>query len=184
MKTKNFLDKVNLEIISELTKNGRVKLTKIAEKLNITPAAVKERIDRLMKKKIITVSALINSELIYPLSASIGIEADVDGTNIIIRKLRNCPLVFHLAKTSGNHNLIVNVAAKDIAQLEDFLNRQIRSEPGIKHVEVNLSNSLIFPKYLPLRLFPATNSEFVPCGLRIDDEERCLNCPEIEKGKE
>ncbi|MEM5781742.1 MAG: Lrp/AsnC family transcriptional regulator [Candidatus Aenigmatarchaeota archaeon] len=183
MKSKNFLDESNLKIISELIKNGRIKLTELAKKLDVTPAAVKERVDRLVKKKIILISALINSENIYPLSACIGIEADADGTDIIIRKLRNCPLVFHLAKTSGNHSLIINMVAKDISQIEDFLNKQIRSEPGIKHVEVNLSNSVIIPKYLPLRFFLSVDPEYVPCGLRVDDEERCQDCLCINEKK-
>jgi len=181
MKIKKFLDEANLKIISELTKNGRIKLTELAKKLNVTPAAAKERVERLIKKKIISISALINPEEIYPLSACIGIEADADGTNIIIRKLRNCPLVFHLAKTSGNHSLIINMVAKDISQIEDFLNKQIRSEPGIKHVEVNLSNSIIVPKYLPLRFFPSIDPEYVACGLRVDDEERCPDCPSVKR---
>lgn len=183
MKSKNFLDGNNLKIISELIKNGRIKLTELAKKLDVTPAAAKERVDRLVKKKIISISALINPEDIYPLSACIGIEADADGTNIIIRKLRNCPLVFHLAKTSGNHSLVISMVAKDISQIEDFLNKQIRSEPGIKHVEVNLSNSVIVPKYLPLRFFPSVDPEYVPCGLRVDDEERCPECPGIKEIK-
>ena len=181
MKIKNFLDDTNLRIISELIKDGRVKLTALAEKLGITPAAVKERVDRLLSKRLISISALINSEILFPMSACIGVEADADGANILIRKLRNCPLVFHLAKTSGNHSLVINMVAKDISQIDDFLNRQIRSEPGIKHVEVNISNSIIIPKFLPLRLFPPLDPEYLPCGLRVDDEEKCLNCPTLHK---
>ncbi|RLI98745.1 MAG: hypothetical protein DRP00_01355 [Candidatus Aenigmatarchaeota archaeon] len=183
MKSKNFLDETNRFIISELLKNGRIKLTELAKKLKVTPAAVKERVDRLIKKKVITISALINPESLYPLSACIGVEADADGVNLIVRKLRNCPLVFHLAKTSGNHNLIINMVARDIAQLEEFLNKQIRSEPGIRHVEVNISNSIIVPKYLPLRFFYPYDPEYAPCGLRFDDEERCPSCPAFEKKK-
>ncbi|MEM7825508.1 MAG: Lrp/AsnC family transcriptional regulator, partial [Candidatus Aenigmatarchaeota archaeon] len=126
MKVKNILDEKNEYLISQLIKDGRIKYTTLAKELKVTPAAIKERVERLIEKKIIKIGALINLQKFYPLTASIGVETDADGVNILIRKLRNCPLVFHLLKTSGNHNLIINILATDVALIDDFINRQIR----------------------------------------------------------
>ncbi len=180
MKIKNFLDEKNKFIISELLKDGRIKYTALAKKLKVTPAAIKERVERLMEKKILRISALINTSKLFPIAASIGIETDADGVNLLIRKIRNCPLVLNLIKTSGNHNLIINMVAPDISLIDDFLNKQIRVEPGIKHVEVNLGNSIIVPEYVQLRLYYTKDREFAPCGLRYDDEMRCKKCPAFE----
>lgn len=180
MKTKKTLDDVNKFIISELFKDGRTKYTTLAKKLKVTPAAVKERIERLIEKKILRVSSLLNTQKLYPITAVIGIETDADGVNILIRKLRNCPLVFQLLKTSGMHNLIINMVGKDLAQIDELLNKQIRSEPGIKHVEVNIGNVSVIPEFVQLKLLYSKNPEHAPCGLRRDDEGRCPRCPTFE----
>ena len=180
MKSKKFLDESTRLVISELQKNGRIKYTALAKKLNVTPAAAKERVERLIDKKIIKVSALVNTQNLLPITTAIGIEADSEGVNILVRKLRNCPLVFHMTKTSGNHNLVISIVAKDISQLEDFLNKQIRSEPGIKHVEVNMGNATIVPEYFQLRITPdPKQNDTSPCGIRRGEIDECINCPAL-----
>lgn len=180
MKTKTFLDEKNKFVISELQKDGRLKFTSLAKKLNVTPAAAKERVERLLDKKIIKVSALVNAQNLFPITTAIGIEADSEGVNILIRKLRNCPLIFHLTKTSGNHNLIVSMVSKDIVQMEDFLNKQVRSEPGIRHVEVNLGNATVVPEFFQLRMIlnPKEN-DIAPCGIRRGEVDQCVGCPAL-----
>jgi len=177
MKTKKTLDEVDKFIFSELFKDGRTKYTTLARKLKVTPAAVKERIDRLIERKILKVSSLLNTQKLYPMTAVIGIETDADGVKLLVRKLRNCPLVFQLLKTSGMHNLIISMVGKDLTQIDELLSKQIRSEPGIKHVEVNIGNVSIIPEFVQLKLLHSKNPEFAPCGLRHDDEERCPACP-------
>jgi Lrp/AsnC family transcriptional regulator for asnA, asnC and gidA len=182
MKTKIILDDTNRFIISELLKDGRVKYTTLAKKLGVTPAAVKERFERLIKNKVIKVSGLLNTQLLFPVTACIGLETDSDGVNILIRKLRNCPLVVHMTRTSGMHNLIMNVVAKSMDQLDSFLNNQIRSEPGIKHVEVNIGNaSIVVPDFHQVRLFYPDDPDYLPCKLRFDEKEVCTGCPNLVK---
>ena len=160
-----------------MIKNGRIKYTELARKLKVTPAAVKERVERLIDKKILHVSALLDNKQFFPVNATIGIEGDSDAVNTLTRRLRNCPLVFHLTKTAGQHNLILSIVAEDLVQVEEFLNKQIRSETGVKHVEVNIGNQLIVPEFTNIRMFHPPDEEYAPCGLRFDDEQRCSRCP-------
>lgn len=187
-KVKDNLDETNRFIISEMIKNGRVKYTKLAKDIGVTPAAVKERVERLAKNNIIRPTALLNMQELFPVSAGIGIEADPETVKILVRKLTPCPLVLKLIRTSGNHNLIMYIVAEDFAQLESFLNNQIRSEPGINHVEVNIGHSAggVWD-FAHMKLFHEKNAENVPCGLRHDDSLVCLNCPglvNVKKAKE
>lgn len=176
MKLKSTLDKTDSFLVSELIKNGRVKYTELAKKLKVTPAAVKERVEKLIETKIISPTVLLNTSILFPLKAVIGVEADVDCTNTLIRKLRNCPIVASLTKTSGAHNLIFFVFVNDLDQLESFLNNQVRNEPGIKHVEVNLGNNSA-SEFYHLRLYELEDHEHVPCGLKRKDRDVCLGCP-------
>ncbi len=177
MKTKKILDETNRIILSELSKNGRTKFTTLAKMLKVTPAAVKERIERLIDKTLIKVSVLFNTEMLYPITAVIGIETDSEGVDILVKKLRNCPLILQMTRTSGMHNLIINMVADDVTHIERFLNNHVRSEPGIRHVEVNIGNSPVVPEFHQLRICYPQPLETAPCGLRPDDKEVCLNCP-------
>ena len=153
MKTKNNLDEVNKYIISEMIKDGRVKYTKLAGDIGVTPAAIKERIDRLIKNKLIKPTILINIQELYPVGAAVGIEADQDTVDSLIKKLANSPRIIRIMRASGNHNLILSLVAEDFASLEAIINNQIRSEAGIKHVEVNITNSSgMYPDFAYLRL--------------------------------
>ncbi len=181
MNSKYSLDKTSKFIISEMMKDGRIKYTALAKKLNITPAAVKERVERLIDKKILRVSSMVNHQQYYPVTATIGIESDAQGIDKLTRRLRNCPLVFHISRTSGNYNLIVSLLAEDLDFIDDFLNRQIRSESGVKHVEVNIGTATVTPEYTPLRMFYPDDIEEAPCGLMADDERRCPRCPAFIK---
>lgn len=184
MKHKINLDETNRFLISELIKNGRVKYTTLARKLNVTPAAIKERVERLINHNIIRPTAVINTQEMFPVKANVGIEADSEGVNILIKKLRNCPIVVHMTRTSGNHNLTMIVVAEDYQQLEMFLDHQIRSEPGIKHVEVNIGNaSTIVPEYEQVRLFYEPGTRMTSCGMNMSDKEVCAYCPLSQQKK-
>jgi Lrp/AsnC family transcriptional regulator for asnA, asnC and gidA len=181
MITKN-LDDRSRYIISELTRDGRTKYTKMARDLKITPAAVKERVERLIDKGFIRVAALVNMQKFFPITAVIGIEADSDAIKILTRRFRNCPLVFHMAKTSGMHNLIIFIAAEDLNFIDKFISSHVRSEPGVRHVEVNIGNSPSNPEFLQLNVCSPKLLDACPCGARCDDcafytEHSCMGCP-------
>lgn len=175
---------MNRYIISEMIKHGRVKYTKLAKALGVTPAAVKERIERLEKNRLIWPTVLLNMQELFPVTAGVGVEADPETVNILVKKLSPCPLVLKMNRTSGNHNLILSVVAQDFSQLESFLNNQIRSEPGINHVEVNIGNSPSnVPDFAFMKLMHEKNADHVPCGLRYDDNLVCMNCPGLANVK-
>lgn len=153
MKAKNSLDDVNRYIISEMVKDGRIKYTKLARNLGVTPAAVKERIERLIKNNIIKPTILLNMQELYPVTSAIGIEANPDAINNLVKRLAPFPHVLRMIRTSGNHNLVLSIVSEDFASLEKFINEQIRSERGLNHIEVNIGNSAgTMPDFAYMRL--------------------------------
>jgi DNA-binding Lrp family transcriptional regulator len=114
---------------------------------------------------------LINIQELYPVGAAVGIEADQDTVDSLMKKLSNSPNVLRVMRASGNHNLITSLVAEDFGKLESFINNHIRSEAGIKHVEVNItSSSGIAPDFAFLRL--------------VDEKEIMLDKIKKKKGKE
>lgn len=176
------LDERSRYIIEQLMKDGRTKYTAIAKKLGITPAAVKERVERMIDKGIIKVSALVNIEMFFPVTAVVGIEGDADAIKTLTRRFENCPLVFHMARTSGMHNLVVSIAGEDLNSVEKFLSNHIRNEAGVRHVEVNIGNSPHHPKFAQLKIGYVKALSSCPCGMGCDkcpsyDDKSCRGCP-------
>jgi DNA-binding Lrp family transcriptional regulator len=173
------LDNTDKFLISELIKNGRIKYTELAKKLKVTPVAIKERVERLIKLKVIQPTVLLNAKM-FPIKAWVGVEGDAECVNTIWEKLKNCPLVESLVRTSGTHNLVLFLVAKSLEHLETFLNNQLRNEPGIKHVDVNIGNNIL-PEFTYIRFY-TNNQKYLPCGLKRTDKNICRDCPMLEGG--
>lgn len=179
--TKN-LDDRSRYIISQLMKDGRTKYTTMAKKLGITPAAVKERVERMVDKGIIKVSALVNTQMFFPVTAVIGIEGDSEAIRILTRRFQNCPLVFHMAQTSGMHNLVISIAGEDLNSIEEFLSNHVRNERGVRHVEVNIGSSPHNPEFAQLKIGHPKLLASCPCGTSCDEcssymNRSCKGCP-------
>lgn len=141
------LDKIDFDIMEILLRDGRKSFVKIAPKIGLSAVGVKNRVDRLIKEGILTIKGLINLEKFYSLSANIEIKADNQTCQKIIKKLNHNPLVFNLMKVSGsNKDLIINIVVPSNKVIEEFLDQEIRSESGIKSIEVNTGGLPIIPK--------------------------------------
>lgn len=141
------LDEIDLEIIKALSHDGRERFVDIAKKIGLTPVGVKNRVEKLIGNEILKINGLLNIEKFYSVSASIGIEAPPEVIVKLIKKFENCPLVYNLIKvSSGQHNLIIGIIAPTIKRIDDLVKKQIRSEPNIRNIHVNLGEIPIIPK--------------------------------------
>lgn len=148
------LDKIDFEIIRILSEDGRKSFSEIARRTKLTAAGVKNRVDRLLEHKIIEIRGLVNLEKFYSVGANIGIEAGNATCQKIIKKLSPNPLVFNLMKVVGsNKDLIIDIVAPNNKVVEEFLDQEIRTEPGIKSIEVNMGDLPIIPKMISQEKF-------------------------------
>lgn len=140
------LDGLDLKIIQALSENGRRSFVEIAKKTGLSPVGIKNRVERLIDDEVLKIQGLLNIEKVYSVSAHIEIGADRKTTSHLIEKFEKSPLVYHLAKTSGRYNLIISMAAPNLASIENFIGKEIRVETGVKHIEVNVGELPIIPK--------------------------------------
>jgi len=168
------LDAIDLEIIKSLSQDGRRTFVEIAKETGLTPVGIKNRIDRLIEKEILKIQGLLNTEKFYSVTATIGIDADSDIVSKLIKKFENCPLVYNLVKvTGGHHNLIVDLIAPNQKRITDLIEKQIRSEPKIRYVEVDLGELPIIPKIHSLPNF-VDKSKKCPCEVKCNECEYFL----------
>lgn len=163
------LDAIDLEIIKNLSQDGRKTFVEIAKNAGLTAVGVKKRVEKLLKNEIIKIRGFLNTEKFYQASATVGIEADLKTISKLIKKLENCPLVYNLVKVSGHHNLVVDLIAPDQKRITDLIEKQLRSEPKIKYLEVDLGELPIVPKVHSLPHF-VDGSKKCPC------QKKCNRC--------
>lgn len=141
------LDALDLKIIKFLSQNGRKSFVEIAKEIKLSSVGVKKRVERLLKNDIFQIKGLLNIEKFYSISACIGIDADQTTCQKLIQKLENLPLVYNLVRVSGaNKSLIVDIVAPNLKTIEEFIEEQIKSESGVRFVEVNIGSLPILPK--------------------------------------
>lgn len=140
------LDETDLKIIQALSENGRESFVEIAKATGLSPVGVKNRVERLLEDKVLKIQGLLNIEKVYSVSANIEIEADQKTISKLIEKFEKSPLVYHLAKTSGRYNLLVSIIAPNLISIETFIAKEIRREPGVRHIDVNVGELPIIPK--------------------------------------
>lgn len=140
------LDGTDLKIIQAFSEDGRTSFVEIAKGTGLSPVGIKNRVEKLIEEGVFKIVGLLNMEKVYSVSAHIEIEADIKTINRLIEKFEKSPLVYHLVKTSGRYNLIVSIATPNLESIENFIAKNIRSEAGVKHVDVNVGELPIIPK--------------------------------------
>ena len=140
------LDGIDLKIIHSLSEDGRASFVDIAKGTGLSPVGIKNRVEKLIEEGVFKITGLLNMEKVYSVSAHIEIEADSKTINRLIEKFEKSPLVYHLVKTSGRYNLMLSIATPNLESVENFIAKNIRSEAGVRHIEVNVGELPIIPK--------------------------------------
>lgn len=137
----NILDVKDQTIISILEKNGRTPFTQIAEKLNISEAAVRKRIKKLEQKEIILgYKAHVNyKKLGYTNKVVMGVDTTSKDYFKVLNLLKDFSEVKNLTTSSGDHMIMFDVWIKNMSELSELLEKinalegVIESCPSILH---------------------------------------------------
>jgi len=143
------VDDINLKILQALYRDGRKSFVEIAKEIKLSPVGVKNRVEKLIDKDILKIRGLLNIKKVHSVSATIEVETNNETRSSLIEKFKRSPLIYHLVKTSGRYNLIIGIVAPDLESIENFIEGEIREEPGIKHIEVNIGELPVIPDWCP-----------------------------------
>ncbi|AEH25177.1 Lrp/AsnC family transcriptional regulator [Pyrococcus yayanosii] len=129
------IDEVDEIILRELRKNGRITLTDLGKKVNLTPAAVKNRVEKLEKLGAIKgYSAVIDSAFLGEfLTALIEVELvnpEAQDLEERIRGLVKMENVLDVYKKTGEFHILIRATFKDVEALNSFLR-----ELNLKHLK-------------------------------------------------
>ena len=140
------LDGTDLKIIQSLSEDGRMPFVEIAKKTGLSQVTIKNRVERLIADRVLKIQGLLSIEKCYSVSANIEVEADQKTINKLIEKFEKFPLVYYLVKTSGRYNLLIGLIAPNLESIESIIDKEIRRDPNVKHIDVSIGELPIIPK--------------------------------------
>lgn len=143
------LDELDLGIIEELGKDGRMSNRQIARRLHVNEGTIRARRRRLVEEKIIRIAAVTNVAWLHnPFVAFFWI--DVESAFMIetvARALANLPDITFVATMIGRCDVLAITMVERAEDLTRYLHETIDKIPGVHRVHYTLSQEII--KYDP-----------------------------------
>ena len=180
------MDDIDKKIITQLQADGRTTLQEMAKSIGFTSMGTKKRLEKLIKKGIIKISALINptSLKLHPAIVMLEMES-AEAMQRLLNRFKDCPRVIHIFKTIGGFNLIALVVAETPETLESISMEKcsLRCSPGIRRSEFYPISDMYFQPFLQIRENLANKERNLPpCDVDCDpcnryEKQKCVGCP-------
>ena len=133
------MDITDQKLIAALRQDGRASISALAATLNLTRTTVRSRMQSLQQSgEIIGFTTVLRGDAAHaPVRSQMMIAIEGRGTERVIRQLSAMPSVDALHTTNGKCDLIAELSADSLEELDGIL-RQIRLLEGIATSETNL----------------------------------------------
>ncbi|MFN3970835.1 MAG: Lrp/AsnC family transcriptional regulator [Gemmobacter sp.] len=133
------MDDTDQRLIAELRRDGRAALSDLGHRLGISRATVRARMERLAAQgEIAGFSVLTRADLeAAPVRALMLIGIEGRGAERIMARLTGLPQVMAVHSTNGRWDLIADLGAQTLAELDGVIFR-IREIEGVMTSETNL----------------------------------------------
>lgn len=140
------MNALDVKIIARLAQNGREHLANIGKEIHMSAPTVKNRVDKLLREKIISIQAQLRADQFYTMSTQVFLEADSQTVEALIEKFSHKQEVYHLVRVTGIYNLGIGVLAHSWHAVEEFVEREIRPEKGVRKIFIITGGLPITPK--------------------------------------
>lgn len=133
------LDDVDQRLIAELRRDGRAALSDLADRLGLSRATVRTRMERLTQRgDIAGFSVLTRADVSdAPVRGLMMIGIEGRGGEKVMARLAGLPAVMAVHSTIGKWDLIAELSAQTLIELDEVILR-IRNIDGVTTSETNL----------------------------------------------
>ncbi|MCF8068711.1 MAG: Lrp/AsnC family transcriptional regulator [Desulfobacterales bacterium] len=126
------IDKVDSKIICLLQENGRMPNTEIAQKLGISEATIRKRIQRLIKDGIIKIVAACDPFKVgFNVVGNMHIKLDIKKSDQAIKELKELDELWYISLVSGTYDLDIEFRLRSIDELHSLLYDRIYPIEGV-----------------------------------------------------
>lgn len=128
------LDDIDRRIVGELTRDGRMSIRALAERLHISRANAYSRLDRLIGSGVIRgFSARLDpAQVGLATSAYLTLKIEQNSWREVRDRLRRLPAIRHFALTGGEFDVIALVRVPDQPSLRNLVLDDLHSIPGVR----------------------------------------------------
>ena len=151
------MDRIDQEILAELQADGRLTITELADRVQLTPGPCHRRLRELERTGVITgYRALVN-----PAAVGMGFEALVqvtldrgDAATVAAFEaaFAELPHVRHAERLFGDPDYLLRVAARDMDSFAELRDQKLATLPGIHR----LSSTIVMKRIVDNRPLPIT----------------------------
>lgn len=133
------MDDLDQRLVAELRRDGRASVLHLAERLGVSRATVRLRLARLLAQgEIVGFTAVTRADVSdAPVRGLMLIGIEGRGGDRIMSRLSGMAEVTAVHSTNGRWDLVVELAAQSLAELDEVL-RRIRNLDGVTRSETNL----------------------------------------------
>ena len=180
------MDDVDRKIISQLQLDGRTSFEKLAKIIGFSNMGAKKRVDKLVEKGTISISAQVDTKQLDLHAALVLIEIEgAEAMNNLLDRFKECPRVVKIFTTLGGYNIIALVVAENRETLDSISVEKcsLRSGGGIRRSEFYPIGNIHYSPFLPVREY-LTHKELgiTPCGVDCRpcnryETNKCVGCP-------
>ncbi|HEU16501.1 MAG TPA: Lrp/AsnC family transcriptional regulator [Nitrososphaeria archaeon] len=129
------VDEKDQVILDKLRKNARCSYGEIAKELGMSDVAVMKRIRKLEAEGVIKKYTIIADDrrVGYGATSITGVDVDPEHLFEVSSTLKGKPYVKYLAISSGDHQIMVVVKAKDNSELARY-HEEMSALPGVRRI--------------------------------------------------
>jgi Lrp/AsnC family transcriptional regulator, regulator for asnA, asnC and gidA len=133
------MDQTDLDIITQLQRDGRKPFTEIASALSISEGTVRNRVQRLVADQVLQIIGMADPlQLGYDAPAMIGISVQPNRLERAALQIADFDEVSYLIMVSGEYDLLVEVMCRDRTHLATFIRDRLLQVPGILRTQTSL----------------------------------------------
>lgn len=130
------LDDTDLQIIAALQINGRANYAELAQGIDLSPAAIRLRVNRLIESGVLEIVAITDPlQIGFTVQAMIGLTADGD-VEALSDKICALDSTVYVVLTAGRFDLLVEVLCADNDHLLQVMS-ELRGLDGVSAVEAH-----------------------------------------------
>ena len=137
MRSSNFPDQTDWEIIELLNSDGRMPSAEIARRLgNVTPRTVNNRIKMLTEQGIIDIRAVINPVAVgYGVLADVYVEVEPGRVREVAEIVAEFPQTTYVACATGDSDVSISLRVRTIEELFQFVDEKLGKIPGVRRTQ-------------------------------------------------
>lgn len=157
------VDDIDIKILKLIQEDPEMTHSNIARRVNKSQPTVGMRLKKLKDSGILQIQAGINfkNSEIYLVVAHLKVK----NASNILEIAKTCPFMLNAFKLSGEYNVSILLASRNIKQLYDVVNHHFRANSEVQKVSMNLiiefAEDFILPMtFDPETLIPSVESEY------------------------